>query len=488
MDESTELPPSSSAPLNTAVSSPSPAAAGTPRVLNPRQVRTVAEAKQIVEARGLTHVKVGLFDNDGVMRGKYMSREKFFSALDKGFAFCDVVLGWDIQDQLYDNARYTGWHTGYPDAPVRILPHTCREVPFEGGMLLFLAEFEGAAEAVCPRALLRRVIERCDKLGFVPFGALEYEFFVFDETPDSARAKGYRDLKPFTPGWFGYSMIRNSVHADLYHEILALAEQMDFPIEGLHTETGPGVLEAAITVDTAEAAGDKAALFKTFIKVLAERRGLMATFMAKWSNDYPGQSGHIHLSLRNKDDNTSAFFAEGEPHSMSDTQRHFLAGQQRLMPELLCMVAPTINSYRRMIPGFWAPTDATWGVENRTAALRVIPGSDKSQRQEYRLGAADANPYLALAVALGSGLYGIEQGWEPGEAVAGNAYEAEHPAELSLPRTLWEAAQRLRQSPAARELFGDNFVEHFAASREWEEREYRKHVGEWELQRYFEII
>ncbi|WP_261324616.1 glutamine synthetase family protein [Microbulbifer agarilyticus] len=493
MDESTELPPAPQEPPVSRASgipssSPSSSANGVTRSPQPRQVRSVEDAKHIVDARGLSHVKVGLFDNDGVMRGKYMSREKFFSALDKGFAFCDVVLGWDTQDQLYDNAQYTGWHTGYPDAPVRILPHTCREVPFEDGMLLFLAEFDGAAEAVCPRALLRRVIERCEQAGFSPYAALEYEFFLFDETPDSARAKGYRDLKPFTPGWFGYSMIRNSVHADLYEEILTLAERMDFPIEGLHTETGPGVLEAAITVDQAAAAADKAALFKTFIKVLAERRGLMATFMAKWSNEYPGQSGHIHLSLRNKSDDTSAFFTPGQPHNMSATQRHFLAGQQRLMPELLSMVAPTINSYRRMIPGFWAPTHATWGVENRTAALRVIPGSDKSQRQEYRLGAADANPYLALAVALGSGLYGIEQGWEPGEPVRGNAYEGQHAAELALPATLWDAAQRLRQSSAARSLFGDAFVEHFAASREWEEREYRKHVGEWELQRYFEII
>ena len=481
MDESTGV--SSTSP-DSVSSSTSPAGA----VPLPRQVRNVEDAKRLVCARGLTHVKVGLFDNDGVMRGKYMSREKFFSALDHGFAFCDVVLGWDVQDQLYDNAHYTGWHTGYPDAPVRILPHTCRELPLEDGMVLFLAEFAGAAEAVCPRALLRRVVERCEQAGYVPFGALEYEFFLFEETPDSARAKGYRDLKPFTPGWFGYSMLRNSVHSDLYHEILALAETMDFPIEGLHTETGPGVLEAAITVDNVRAAGDKAALFKTFLKVLAERRGLMATFMAKWSNDYPGQSGHIHLSLRNKSKNDSAFYAPGEPHTMSAVQRQFLAGQQRLMPELLCMLAPTINSYRRLIPGFWAPTDATWGVENRTAALRVIPGSDKSQRNEYRLGAADANPYLALAAALGSGLYGIEQGWEPGEMVAGNAYAAEQPAELALPRTLWDAAQRLKRSDAARDLFGDAFVEHFAASREWEEREYRRHIGDWELQRYFEII
>ena len=197
---------------------------------------------------------------------------------------------------------------GYPDAPVRILPHTCREIPFEDGMLLFLAEFDGEAEAVCPRAALRRVIDKAADMGFDPFAALEYEFFLFDETPDSIREKNFTNLKPFTPGWFGYSMIRNSTHAELYHELMELSEQMDFPLEGLHTETGPGVLEAAITVDEAIAAADKAALFKTFMKVFAQRNGLMATFMAKWSNKYPGQSGHIHVSLRHKESAKSAFY------------------------------------------------------------------------------------------------------------------------------------------------------------------------------------
>ena len=119
-----------------------------------KDVKTIDDARAIVEERGLTHVKVGLFDNDGIMRGKYMSREKFFSSLKHGFAFCDVVLGWDSMDQLYDNATYTGWHTGYPDAPVRILPASCRNIPFEDGMLLFLAEFSGQAKNICPRATL----------------------------------------------------------------------------------------------------------------------------------------------------------------------------------------------------------------------------------------------------------------------------------------------------------------------------------------------
>ena len=456
--------------------------------MNPRDVKTIADAKKIVQERDLKHVKVGLFDNDGVMRGKYINTGKFFSSLDSGSAFCDVVLGWDSKDQLYDNVRYTGWHTGYPDAPIRIIPDSCRELPLEEGGLLFLAEFSEEAEAVCPRGALRRVLSKAADMGFDVYAALEYEFFMFEETPESIREKNYVDLKPMTPGWFGYSMIRSSTHADLYHQILDMSEQMDFPIEGLHTETGPGVLEAALAVDSALDAADKGALFKTFMKVLAQQNGLMATFMAKWSNDCPGQSGHIHISLRHKEDNTSAFYAPNNEHNMSDIQRHFLAGQQKLMPELLCMTSPTINSFSRMIPGFWAPTDATWAVDNRTTALRVIPGSEKSQRVENRLGSADANPYLALAAAIGAGLVGLENKWEPEKEIVGNAYDQKHPEHLALPRTLWDAAQALKKSAAASSLFGDEFVYHFAASREWEEREFRKHVTDWELDRYFEII
>jgi len=398
-----------------------------------------------------------------------------------------VVLGWDSNDQLYDNIKYTGWHTGYPDAPVRIIPSTCRSIPFEDNMLLFIAEFSDAAEALCPRGVLRKVIERAKSIGFNVTAAFEYEFFMFNETPDSVREKNYKNLTPITPGNFGYSMLRNSVHSDLYTQILKLSEDMDFPIEGLHTETGPGVLEAAIAHDNASDSADKASLFKTFIKIWAQRNDMMATFMAKWSKDLPGQSGHIHISLTDLD-GVSAFYDPSKEHNMSDIQSHFLAGQQKYMPEFLSMIAPTVNSYSRMVPGMWAPLDATWGVENRTTALRVIPGSAKSQRLEYRLGSADGNPYLALAAALGSGIYGIENKLEPHPQVKGNAYEQTHPKETALPQTLFESAIRFKHSDAAKEIFGEQFVEHYAASREWEEREYRKHVSDWELERYFEII
>jgi glutamine synthetase len=455
--------------------------------MDARGVKNTAHARQIVEQCGHSHVKVGVFDIDGVLRGKYMSKDKFLSALDKGFGFCDVVLGWDVKDQLYDNASYTGWHTGYPDVTVRVLPSSCRSLPLEDNMLFFLGEFSEEAESICPRATLRRVIDKAKSMGLAVFSGFEYEFFVFNETPHSIREKNYQNMQPMAPSEFGYSTIRNSVESETYHSILKLAEDMDFRLEGLHEETGPGVLEAAIAYGDALESADKAALFKTFTKILLQKQNKIATFMAKWSPDYPGQSGHIHLSL--KDDNGRALFYDAsQPDNMSDTMRHFVAGQQKLMPEFLAMIAPTINSYRRLIPGFWAPTEASVGIDNRTCAIRIIPGSESAQRLEYRIAAADANPYVILSAVIASGLWGLENKADIDSMVTGNAYEQEFPEHLKLPATLWDAAQRYKKSSVARDYFGNYFVEHFSASREWEEREFRKHISQWELERYFEII
>jgi glutamine synthetase len=445
------------------------------------------QLKSLLNEREIDHVKFGVFDGDAILRGKYVSREKFLSSLDKGLGFCDVVLGWDSNDQLFDNVKYTGWHTAYPDATVRVLPETYREIPFEPRTALVLGEFTGRAEAVCPRGTLRRVLDRAKAMGYSVNASAEFEFFMFEESPESVREKGYRNLKPLTPGYFGYSVLRNSVHAELYQELLDLARDMRFPIEGLHTETGPGVLEAALAYTDALEAADRAALFKTFTKVLAQRHGLMATFMAKWSNDVPGQSGHLHVSLK-REAGGSVFHDPAKADEISDEMRWFIGGQQALMPELLSMVACTVNSYSRLIPGYWAPTSATWGIENRTTALRVIKGGPHSQRVEYRIAAADINPYLALAAAIGSGLWGIENRIEPDAPIVGNAYDREHAKKRRLPATLWEASERLLASKAARSLFGSEFVEHHAATRQWEEREFRKAITNWELARYFEII
>ena len=155
----------------------------------------IGALRKFVTEQALEHIKIGVFDSDGIMRGKYLSRGKFLSALDKDMGFCDVVLGWDLNDQLYDNVKFTGWHTAYPDATVRVLPGTRREIPFEPKTALVLGEFAGRAEAVCPRGTLRRVLKRASDMGYGVSAAAEFEFFMFEETPDSVREKGYRRLK-----------------------------------------------------------------------------------------------------------------------------------------------------------------------------------------------------------------------------------------------------------------------------------------------------
>ncbi len=439
----------------------------------------------VFEERKVAKVKVGGFDVDGVLRGKYVSLEKFFSAAQGGLGFCDVIFGWDCADQLYDNAQVTGWHTGYPDALATIDLSTFRMIPWEPGTAAFLLDFcdrGGRPLGISPRQVLQRVLARAERMGLEARLAAEYEFFLFRETPDSARAKGFHGLVPLSPGMFGYSWLRASESRELVHALQDQLAAFDVQIEGFHTETGPGVFEAAIAVDAGLRAADKAALFKTAVKEIAHPDGLMPCFMAKWNERLPGCSGHVHCSLWEGQRNAFSDGAGG----MSRLMEQALAGQLALMPELTAVVAPTVNSYKRMVEGAWAPTTATWGVENRTTALRAIPGSAKCTRIEHRQAAADMNPYLAMAVVVGSALWGIEHGMTPPAPVRGNAYQAS--GAPALPRSLAEATRRLRESAAAREILGADFVEHFARTREWEVRQFERAVTTWELERYLEII
>jgi glutamine synthetase len=448
------------------------------------------DAKQLKEAfekHGIRRVKVGGYDIDGVLRGKYIALDKFWGALEDPIGFCDVIFGWDAADVLYDNGRLTGWHTGYPDTHARLDPDTFRVIPWEPDTAAFLLDFvgpDGAAHPACPRGLLKKIIARARALGLETVLAAEFEFFVFKESPASLREKGFRKLEPLSPGMFGYSWVREGQHADLCHAILDDMERFGIPIEGLHTETGPGVYEAAIAYDEALRAADKAALFKTSMKQIAARLGYSVTFMAKWNHSLPGSSGHIHQSLWR--DGKNVFFDAAAPNKLSEAARHYLAGQVALMPELTALMSPTINSYKRYVPGVWAPLNASWGIENRTCAIRAIPGSAKSTRLENRQTAADINPYIAMATTLAAGLWGLEQRGEPPAPVEGDASARGDLA--PLPTTLRDAITRLGASPRARELLGAGFVDHYVLTRDWECRQYDRAVTEWELERYFETV
>ncbi len=444
----------------------------------------LVEIRQLLEQNGIRRVKLGAFDLDGLLRGKHVSLDKFWSAAESGMGFCDVIFGWDIADTLYDNVKFTGWHTGYPDAAVRVDLNSFRVIPWEPGTAFFLLDFidsGGQPLSIAPRQVFRNVVEKARELGFTPYFSAEYEFFFFRETPESLRQKAFRDLVPLSPGMFGYSVLRASRNSELALELQSQLAAFYVPLEGFHTETGPGVYEAAIEVEAGVAAADRAALFKTAVKEIAARYQLIPTFMAKWNADLPGSGGHLHQSLWDLDKERNLFYgADG----LTGIARNYIAGLVANMPDLTALFCPTINSYKRTVPGVWAPVNATWGVDNRTTAVRAIPGSAKSARVELRLTGADINPYLAMAASLAAGLDGIERKLELPPATL-NAYTGDAPA---LPRSLAEAIPLLRASDMARRWFGESFIEHYAATREWEVRQFEKAVTDWELARYFESI
>ncbi len=267
------------------------------------------------------------------------------------------------------------------------------------------------------------------------------------------------------------------------NDLFELLERFNVPVEGAHTETGPGVFEATILFDEMLAAADKAVLFKNGVKEIGYRHGFVSSFMAKWNSKLPGCGGHLHQSLWDHSGNNLFFDAVNS----NKLARQYIAGVLTCLPEVLPMYAPNVNSYKRIGHGDWAPANITWGTDNRTAAVRFIPGDTKTSRLELRVPGADTNPYLAMAASLASGLYGIKNQLElTFPETKGNSYN--DPSCNKLPANLADATQKMAGSKIARELFGDPFVDHFTKTREWEWQKFNNDVTDWELKRYFEII
>lgn len=445
---------------------------------------------ETLQQSGKKRLRVAITDIDGVLRGKLMHLDKFISATQKGFGFCDVVFGWDMADVAYDFSSVTGWHSGYPDAAATLDLTSYRILPWEDQLPFFLADFHRAEEpiaSVCPRTLLSKVVQEGKEMGLFPWFSQEFEWFNFSESPDSLREKGHQAPRSLTPGMFGYSILRAAYAQGYVNDLFDHFDQAGLPLEGLHTETGPGVYEAAIQAAPLPEAADRAVIFKTGVKEIAYRHQILASFMAKWSPDYPGCGGHIHQSLWDASYSQNLFAAEPGPNEMSPLMEQYIAGQLHCLPYITPMLAPNINSYKRLVEGAWAPTTLTWGIDNRTTALRAITGHAASTRLETRVPGADVNPYLAMAACLASGLYGIREKLAlPFAATRGNGYQVKDQGKL--PPDLETATAQMKNSPLARQLFGEVFVDHFCMTREWECRQYAQAITDWELQRYFEII
>lgn len=435
-------------------------------------------------------IKFAVSDIDGILRGKYIHKKKFLDATNKTIGFCDVIFGWDSGDSCYDNSQITGWHTGYPDAKATIDIDTFRNIPWENDLPFFIADFsddEKYASSVCPRSLLKKVQRECESMGYKAMFAQEFEWFNFKGTPSEISNSGFQNLEPITPGMFGYSDLRTSLNQAYVNDLFDLLEKFNVPLEGAHTETGPGVYEATIIFDEVLAAADKAILFKTGVKEIAYLHHFVATFMAKWNTKLPGSGGHLHQSLWDKEGKQNLFPDEKSKNGISRLTEHYIAGLLTCLPEIVPMFAPNVNSYKRLRHGDWAPSTLTWGMDNRTTSTRVIRGGNQSTRIELRVPGADSNPYLAMAASLAAGLYGVKNKLElTTKETTGNGYR-----DISngvLPSNLPEATEKMAESKIARELFGDAFVDHFTKTREWEWQRFSGEVTDWELKRYFEII
>ncbi|KAG0325220.1 hypothetical protein BGZ99_000935 [Dissophora globulifera] len=483
-------------------------------------------------------VKVAGVDLDGILRGKVMAISKFLSVLESGFGFCSVIFGWDMHDKTYaEELSVSNAANGYRDIIAIPDLSTFRRIPWEDNIPFFLLSFFDPTTreplAVCPRGVLKRVTDELASLGWEAMCGAEFEFFNFKETPASLEAKGHTSPEALTPGMFGYSLLRPAINQDYFYDIFDQCSSFGVNIESFHTETGPGVYEAALAYDNATNMADMANLFKLSVKQLGLKQGIMPTFMAKPYADQPGCSGHLHFSIRDIASKANLFAASttingsnsqrlGSPISdaedsgssslasvsarpdwettvegvnhMSRLMKYFTAGLLTALPSIMCILAPNINSYKRLVENYWAPVTISWGIESRVSAIRVIgpPQCDpKSTRLEMRVGGADINPHLAIAACLAAGLYGIKNklsmpvGPTTSETTSG---KAEIKAER-LPKSLKESALKmLEKDSIAREILGDVFVEHYAATRLNEYRLWETAVTTWETKRYFELV
>jgi glutamine synthetase len=459
----------------------------------------IAAIKQLIEEGKVEYVKIGASDIEGVYRGKRVAATHFLHSLDEGFGQCDVLFGWDIGEVVLPNLKFSNWERGFADIVMKPDLATFALVPWEEHVASCVCDLwseHGEPVSISPRYVLQRVAARARAMGYEALAAAELEFRFFRENQVSLRDKDFGpNLTPLNPGFNCYAISQASADEHLLGRIARMMRDWGIEIEGYNREHGPGMYEMNMRYADALSAGDKTMLFKTGAKEICHDLGLTASFMAKWNDQEDGSSGHSHMSLWDRSGDRNAFWDESAQDQMSATMRSFLAGVLDKMPEFMVLYAPVINSYKRYVEGTWAPLNTTWGLDNRTCAVRVINVNRGAIRVENRAPGADANFYLVFAATLASGLYGIEQQLELPERLDGNAYDAATVARAlerghirPLARNLSEATDLFEQSEVAKAYFGADFVEHFVATRRWEVSEYEKAVTNWDRKRYLELI
>ena len=428
-----------------------------------------------------TYVHIGVFDFNGVFRHKKIEAAKAVKFAKNGYSFCEVLYQWDIADTAYGGGAFL-------DRPASIDAASVRAWPFDEKEAICIADFTRPLGELSPRNQLIGQLDKAKKMGFAVHSAFEFEFTLLQETPQTLREKAYNNLDAFAVGNTTYSLKSAVENQDIFRDYADVMGRMGIGFDPLHSEMGEGCFETPLAHAEGIKSADDAALFKNFAKPFFGQRSLTSTFMSKLRDGVPGQSGHLHLSLRSLNDSSASFHDPDGPDGLSQDALYFIGGLLKLMPEWLALCSHTVNAYKRLVPGAWAPVYAAWGVQNRTTAVRVINDSAKSTRIEFRVPSADTNPHSALAMCIAAGLWGIENRITPPAKRDDDCYASGGPPEAQFPHDLTAAADRLAASDTARSIFSDAFVDNYAFVCRQEDMSYRKAVSAWERQRYLEFV
>ncbi|MEU4330425.1 glutamine synthetase family protein [Nonomuraea dietziae] len=446
---------------------------------------SIDELRDEVTAGRIDTVLLALVDMQGRMQGKRLSARFFLDeVLHHGSEGCNYLLAVDVDMNTVNGYEMSSWERGYGDFVMKPDISTLRRIPWQEGTALLMADLtweDGSDVTASPRQILRRQLARLEERGLSAYVGTELEFVVYDDSYEEAWRRGYRDLSPANLYNVDYSLLGTARIEPLLRRIRLEMEGAGLYVESAKGECNLGQHEIAFRYDEALRTCDNHSVYKNGAKEIAAQEGKSITFMAK-PNQREGNSCHIHISLRSVDN--SPIMAGSQPYGLSETGARFIAGQLACLRELTLFYAPNINSYKRYVPGSFAPTAVKWGVDNRTCSLRLV-GHGPSLRVENRVPGGDVNPYLAVAALIAAGLHGIDNELTLEEPFAGNAYAS---GAETVPHTLRDALTLWEGSKLARESFGEDVVAHYANNARVELAAFEAAVTDWELFRGFERL
>ncbi len=430
---------------------------------------------------------VALADTNGLLRGQMVSARSLQGILKNGMGMAPAQLSLDPTDAMLSMPGVNDDTGDFHDDPLIVDPASARRLPWSkpGYDLLLLTQYSGASAALCPRSILKSVLDRAAEAGFVPKYGMELEYTLFNETPESARAKGYRNLNTATMHASHDLTLYQVVQTEWYEALAEICEPLRIDLAKMHEEIGAGFMEACIGAGEGLEPADQLMLLKNFIRALALRQGKSVTFMPRWTEDADSQSIHLHVSMKDKA-GKALFHEAGQKNGVSQSFKHFLGGLQKYIGDMSLVFMPTVNSYRRFAPGTFAPPGLTWGYENRTTCFRIVGHDAGSLRVENRLPGGDVNPYLSAAATIAAGVAGMIEKIEPEPEVIGNGH-AQGKSGPDYARRMPEAIERLKGSDFAREWLGAPFVNAFAATRQSQFDEFSRKVPDVELYRFFDL-